>query len=300
VHLKFNPSFTKSYTIAFTIRSGSNLLCDVLSKNGFGHPSEYFQPPFGVVNAHLYQALNVAPDDFPGFVDRLTTVKAQHGVFGSKVTWDQKNALVDRLASTYDPTIDVLDDFYPNHAWIYLRRRDRFGQAISAWTAQETGVWSSDTAKREIALEYDFFAIFTVFFSLLVEDHMWENYFAQSAHPPIRIWYEDFVDAPSGTLERIARLLHERWKVDPPKVDQLIVGSRLKKQADARSAAFAARFEEDLGRIGAANHWRGREKELGNWLEFFQRRRWNDDRRNRKPDAAETEAATETIAAVGA
>jgi LPS sulfotransferase NodH len=299
VRLKHNPAFTKSYTIAFTIRSGSNLLCDLLSRNGLGHPGEYFQPPFGQVNAHLYRALGVAPDDFKGFVERLTAEKSQHGTFGSKVTWDQKNALVDRLASEFDSSINVLDDFYPNHTWLYVRRRDRFAQAISAWTAQETGVWSSDTARREVTLEYDFFAIFTVFFSLLVEDHMWDNYFAQAERPPIRVWYEDFVDAPSGTLARIARLLHERWRIEPPTLESLVVGSRLKKQADERSAAFARRFEEDLSRIGATEHWRSREKELGNWLQFFQQRQWNEDRRGRKSENPNPNA-DEQVAATGA
>ena len=52
---------TFCYTIAFTIRSGSNLLCDLLSRNGAGYPTEYFQSPFGVTNKHWYEALHVRP-----------------------------------------------------------------------------------------------------------------------------------------------------------------------------------------------------------------------------------------------
>src|SRR4051794_22404398 len=85
------------YALAFSVRSGSNVLSDYLALNGMGAPTEYFQYPFGVVNKWLYDELGVPPDDFGGMLGRLVTVKSKQGMFGFKVSWDQKNALLAAL-----------------------------------------------------------------------------------------------------------------------------------------------------------------------------------------------------------
>lgn len=271
----------RSYTIAFTIRSGSNLLCDVLARNGLGYPTEYFQAPLGIANARLYDTLGVPRRDFKTFIERLVTLRSQNGVFGSKVAWDHKNALLAALADACDPSIRDLQDYFPNHCWIYLRRRDRIAQAVSAWTAQETGVWSDANGtgggSARPAPDYDFFAIFTVFFSLLVEDYLWGVYFAGMPQPPLALWYEDIVEAPAATLTQVVGGLHERWGMEPPDPETLVIQTRFKKQASERSAVFAERFAEDLGRIGVSEHWQSRQRELGAWLEFFQGRGWKQE-----------------------
>src|SRR5439155_12146435 len=135
---------TTCYTIVFTPRSGSNLLCDVLRANGLGQPSEYFQHPLGVANAAYYRELGVSPDDFKTFLTRLVTDKSQNGIFGVKLTWDHKNVLVEALRRHFGRN-DGLVALSPRLRWVHLQRRDKIGQAISLWRASKSGIWTSST-----------------------------------------------------------------------------------------------------------------------------------------------------------
>ncbi len=87
----------KYYMIAFTLRSGSNLLCDYLSVNGAGVPTEYFQYPYGIANRGHYDQLSVPLDDFKSYLARLLAQRSQNNFFGVKLTWDQKNVLREEL-----------------------------------------------------------------------------------------------------------------------------------------------------------------------------------------------------------
>jgi len=153
-----------TYMIAFTARSGSTLLCDYLTANGLGYPTEYFQHPFGVANKWHYDQLGCPPDDFMGFVSRLLVLRANNGIFGAKITWDQKNALLEE-ANRYNSTFHDMGDLSPGIKWIYLRRRDKVAQAVSLWRAAKTGRWhSTDPLPPNPYPPYDYFAIFRYFF----------------------------------------------------------------------------------------------------------------------------------------
>lgn len=58
--LKMPTEVIRSYTIAFTMRSGSNELCSLLACNGFGVPGELFRDPLpGMPNLAKYGAVTV-------------------------------------------------------------------------------------------------------------------------------------------------------------------------------------------------------------------------------------------------
>jgi LPS sulfotransferase NodH len=139
-----------SYTIAFTLRSGSNLLCDYLTANGFGRPNEYFQ--------HSLEP--ATPRDFSTALQRLLTEHSVNGIFGAKVTWDQKNWFVDAIRRHFGSD-DGVDFLSPRHRWIFLRRRDKVEQAVSVFRAKESGAWTSaqQPGTGAASTEYDFFRI---------------------------------------------------------------------------------------------------------------------------------------------
>ncbi|MGH9162065.1 MAG: Stf0 family sulfotransferase [Vicinamibacteraceae bacterium] len=242
---------TFCYTIAFSIRSGSNLLCDLLARNGAGYPTEYFQNPFGVTNKHWYDTLDVPPDDFPTFMTRLVATRAQNGIFGSKVTWFQKNGLLKTLARVFEPGISTLEDVFPRHQWVFLRRRDRFAQAVSAWLAQQSGRWLSERARETAppAIEYDFRGIQTFLETILVEEHLWEDYFARAGVQPISLWYEDLVQDRAGVLLDLLRQLFPLAGVKPPDPATLMVESSFRKQGNSHSDTMKRLFMQDLYRI---------------------------------------------------
>ena len=99
------PRITRSFTIAFTMRSGSNEICNLLAKNGLGSPNEFFQNPL--------------PTNQPGLVlESLARIINQHqvdGIFGSKMSHDHRARLDEQLRSAI-PGYSRIDDLFPTTA----------------------------------------------------------------------------------------------------------------------------------------------------------------------------------------
>jgi LPS sulfotransferase NodH len=273
---------TTCYMIVFTLRSGSNLLCDFLRANGLGQPSEYFQHPLGVANAAYYQELGVAPDDFKTFLTRLLTEKRQNGIFGVKLTWDHKNVLVDALRRHFGRS-DGLLALSPRQRWIYLRRRDRIGQAISLWRALKSGAWTSSAPRGGEAGEvgYDFFRLLGLLQAILTEEYLWEEFFQTHGIEPVRVFYEDLLRAPAAAVLRVARAVQEAAGVELIRCEADVrLGTNLAVQRDRRSAELAARMHDDLDHLGVTDYWQPRAQELARWLRFFEGEGWKREGRD--------------------
>ncbi|GAB4207949.1 MAG: hypothetical protein OHK0022_36840 [Roseiflexaceae bacterium] len=266
------------YTIAFTLRSGSNLLCDYLALNGLGLPTEYFQWPLGVTNRQWYDLLGVEPDDLLGFLDALVRERSQNQIFGAKLTWDHKNALLEEASALLGRPCEI-HDLLPGTRWIYLEREDRISQAISLWRATKTNDWGGSSSPETPPPEYDFFGIFTHLFSLLVEDHMWRDYFARHRIEPLQISYESFSADPRATLAALSAHIRPEQPLLP---EQVQLTTRLRKQRDWYTDQLYEQFTDDLYHIGAMRHWEGRSDQLQNWVAFFQQQGWKEEVRRKK------------------
>ena len=269
---------TTCYTIAFTLRSGSNVLCDLLAANGIGAPTEYFQHPLGVANEVHYRELGVPVDDFRAFLTGLLAKKSPNGIFGAKVTWDHRNVLCEAVRRHFG-RCDGFAAFSPRHRWIFLRRRDKIGQAISLLRAVTSGTWSSlaPTSGRTPTPAYDFFRLLGILQSIVTEEYLWEDFFEQSRIEPIRIIYEDLVREPAATVFRVARAVQEAAGVELVRSEADVVpGTTFAVQRDARSAELAASFRDDVRRLGLIDHWRSRADELARWLRFFNEEGWKE------------------------
>src|SRR5437867_2650522 len=272
---------TTCYTIVFTPRSGSNLLCDFLRANGLGQPSEYFQHPLGVAK-DCFQERGVAPDDFKTFLTRLVTEKSQNGIFGVKLTWDHKNVLVGALRRHFGRN-DGLLALSPRHRWVYLQRRDKIGQAISLWRASKSGIWTSSTPRSGEAdeLEYDFFRLLSLLQAILTEEYLWEGFFQKEGIEPVRVLYEDLLREPAAAVLRVARAVQEAAGVELIRCEaDLRLRTSLAVQRDRRSAALAVRMRDDLDHLGVTDYWQPRAHELARWLRFFEGEGWKCDRRD--------------------
>lgn len=260
------------YGLAFTLRSGSNLLCDNLTANGLGGLAEYFQYPFGVANRWCYDALGVAPDDFAGFLQALPQGMSHNGWFAFKCAWDHKNALLEEVGR-HQPGLLEMEAVFPGLKWVYLTRRDKVAQAISLVKAIQTGSWASVEAPQRAEVEYDFFELLARLQAILTEELLWDHYFESRNLPVLRLTYEDFIANPRQMILQVYTHIHLEGTV-PPSIDEIVLADLLKPQRDQLTARWRERFLEDLYQIGAASHWQGRQGQLEAWGRFFGDKLW--------------------------
>ena len=165
-----------SYLICTTPRSGSTLLCELLTGTGIaGRPDEYFQQlrstgrpmrprdylegvapgivPSETHDGELEEHQLYDPHRFLDFEEYVDWVKDRattpNGVFGAKIMWPYMAGLVDGLTpgprerATADPA-ELLAGTFPGLRYVWLRRMDKVRQAVSLWRALQTWNWRKD------------------------------------------------------------------------------------------------------------------------------------------------------------
>src|SRR5579884_208874 len=154
-------NLTRSFTIAFTLRSGSNEICKLLSRNGIGVPGELFQQ-------------SKTFEEFCAIVQQ----NQANGIFGSKMSHDHRAALDEQLRR-HVAGYRTLDDVLPNHRWVWLKRRDKILQAISWCRAEQSNEWAKTTAgAANVAVDfnYDFFHVLSRVIMISSNEFAWEVY----------------------------------------------------------------------------------------------------------------------------
>lgn len=283
---------TLSYLICATPRSGSTLLCaaledtevagrpaehfELLLETGRPHgPRDYFQgsndlevwallddPEFesvlgGAGGWYALQpeavALPTAPD-FEGLRQRAfghgTT---PNGVFGTKIMWAYFRDFV-RLARQsgrhHVKPCEVPAAVFPNLGrFIWIRREDTVEQAVSLWKALQTWSWRQDGDADEQGRELRYSHAAVSHLKRRIDEHntAWEDFFRGCGVTPVRVVYEDFVEDYEGTLRQ---LLAEIGVAVP---DGLVVRApTMRRQADALSAEWVARFKDEAARTPCA------------------------------------------------
>jgi LPS sulfotransferase NodH/predicted SAM-dependent methyltransferase/carbonic anhydrase/acetyltransferase-like protein (isoleucine patch superfamily) len=259
----------KTLLIAFTMRCGSNFLCEHLRANGIGDPVEYLQYPFGVANRQFYDDLGVDYGDFTGFLDALIENKSVNDIFSVKIAWDHKNAFLDAIKKI-DSSIDSLEDFFPGARWLFLRRHDKVAQAISLWKAQKTGVWVAKNSSMPVKEkpEYKFFEILDSLMHILVEDLFWERYFYERKIDPLTLYYEDYEQNVKNAVLMVARYLgvSEQLRLSEP--NDIASVDAIVKQRDSYSEEIYRRFKSDILQIGVEDYWSERSVDISRWKGF--------------------------------
>jgi LPS sulfotransferase NodH len=229
-------SVRRSFTMAFTMRSGSNAICDLLAHNGIGSPTEYFQNPRPLVEGESW------PDAFIRFVRE----NQREGTFGSKMAHYHRVCL-DELLRVACPGYRILDDILPDHRWLWLIRRDKVLQAISLYRAELSGQWAAtDTDLNHGGeVEYDFFQILSRIVMIHGDELIWEVYFRQHGIDPYVIVYEDFFAHLECEFRRLVAFLGGL----PPGRVALALDEGFKVQRDIVSYRLKHRFMADVSRI---------------------------------------------------
>ena len=164
---------TKSVVFCTTPRCGSNMLCFSLIKTGLlGVPLEYFNH---VKSMHDFQKRISDSDSVYDYINALLQVRTTpNGVFSMKLHHHQFRRVLKSA-----PLHEVL----PNCKYVYLHRRDKIRQAISAYIAYKTDQWFSVNPNQpKPDVEYSFVDIKKNLMEIVQSQKAWGEYFKQYRH----------------------------------------------------------------------------------------------------------------------
>lgn len=242
----------QSYLICASPRSGSTMLCNLLTQAGAGKPHSFFREKsvqdwaswwnMAPVTEHTYGANYVA--------HAIKSGENGTGIFGMRMMWDSVEPLLTRLAALNGPMPDLpqLTDQFGPLKFIHLSRADKVAQAVSLAIAEQSGLWhrNADGTVLEQTHElrdpvYDQTLIARELDGLHIEADGWSNWFAKNAIEPHRVTYEDLSAAPQDQLAGI--LTHIGLNA---KVAQTIQPGTA-KIANQTNLDWAKRFRAEMG-----------------------------------------------------
>ncbi len=246
---------TQSYIICATPRSGSTLLCDLLTETGVaGCPDSFFRrESISWWADHSNVSTSDWDDDHEFGLAYLVAMQklglGETEVFGMRLMWESVDDLNKRLKSLY-PDLDDdrarFQNVFGPARYIYLSREDIVAQAVSYLRAEQTGLWHVHTdgsererLKKASAPVYDAPAILALVVE--IEDHnaAWLNWFTRWEIEPLWLTYEALSSEPQITLASVLSAL------DLDTTIASTVAPKSAKLADSESVNWATRFRAE-------------------------------------------------------
>jgi LPS sulfotransferase NodH len=247
------PEPTTDFAAIFlcaTPRSGTTLLCDLLTDSGVaGNPDSYYRRQsipnyckrFGIDfgEGETFEQL---------YVEAVRKHATRCGIFGFRVMWQTMPELAAVLSRLYPDRPDEparLEAAFGRPLYVYLTRQDKIAQAISRLKAEQTGLWhrATDGSERERTFAaqpavYDPARLTAFVAENEADESSWESWFARHDIAPLRLTYEALAADPQDTLAQILIALGK----DPAIANS--IQPRTSKLSDAESRDWAARFRD--------------------------------------------------------
>lgn len=232
-----------NYAILSSHRSGSSLLCNLLTQTGVvGIPNEYFSHWQG----RSYNSYDVT--NYPEYIHRvIDEMQTDNSVFGMKMMAgdDEFQGILKRLGTL--PAYQELSNaekirtFFPNIKFIYLTRRNKVAQAISWWKAAQNNHYhtTDDTKMPDTLLRYDFDAISHLIKEVTMEECAHQEILSLLDVTPFTLVYEDYIQDMEGTVQKIIEFLG----IEEPYTFQK---SQLHKMADSLTQEWTERYRQEL------------------------------------------------------
>lgn len=245
----------RAYMICGTPRSGSTLVCEMLSASAIaGRPHSYFrEPDIGYWakewDVPATDGIESAEFDRSYLAAMREAGTAGTGIFGLRLMWsslaDAKRRL-DRAVGGDKPVAEYLEAVFGRMLYIHLSRTDKLGQAVSLAKAEQTGLWHlrSDGSvleggETQPEPHYDRERIAKILEERQRDDAAWNGYFSANGIKPLRLTYEGVTAAPQKALAEILLALG----LDSAIADT--VPTPTAKMADGVSAEWVDRFKRE-------------------------------------------------------
>lgn len=245
-----------SYIICTSPRSGSTLLCKLLSDSKVaGHPASYFH----ATTLEEWQAYFGLPEDYSSdrtavrAVFRAAMVKgtAETGIFGMRLQRHSFDFFIKQLALLNpDPRSDTarLEAEFGRVLFIHLTRQDKVEQAVSYVKAQQSGLWHAAPDGRELerlsapqSPVYDPQAIRTQFQTMNNYERQWQAWFKAEKITPLQLTYADLSLAPQAVLCAVL----DKLGLDPQAATNVLPA--VAKLSDRTNHDWAKRFRAETG-----------------------------------------------------
>lgn len=237
------PGFD-SYLICATPRTGSTLLCGLLTSSGVaGKPASYFNRR----GLHDYADRWRIARSRDGGIDEayvraaVAAGQTSNGVFGARIMAETLPELISDLAAdsgSAKPDLELLSSRFGRLRFVHLRRQDVVAQAVSWARALQTHYWHPDEAVEPGGQQphYDEELIGRLVATIERFEADWTLWFATHSIVPCQVVYEELAADPVGTAHKVLDYLG----LEVPPDRQLIIGHR--RQADDINADWAERF----------------------------------------------------------
>jgi LPS sulfotransferase NodH len=205
--------------MAATPRSGTTLLCDLLSGTGIaGQPQSYYrrEDVLDYARAWGVSSPDVIGDEafertYLEAVRRAGTAKT--GIFGLRLMWSSVAELSARLSAIYTDRLEDAARFelaFGKPLYIHISRHDKVAQAISLLKAKQSGLWhrAADGTERERSapptpLVYDSARLAGLVQELEADDAAWNSWFSRFGIEPLRLTYERLAAEPQAVLAQV-------------------------------------------------------------------------------------------------
>ncbi|MEC7986266.1 MAG: Stf0 family sulfotransferase [Myxococcota bacterium] len=231
----------QNYLVCSMPRTGSNLLCFTLAKQGLGVPMEYlnlvehipmlkFMIRLGGTTQALYgEKEELLRFYLPQIQKHRTT---PNGVFGMKIF---SNHL------WYDNDLNGILQYLDNPKIIFVYRNDLIDMAISYYFAHRTGLWHDQGSRKQKDPEYDFDSILAFLKDARQRASKWRQVFKTASINQkmiCKVNYSELASNFEHTIQRINRFLgHPNLDVPP---------APIQKQKHPLKQIYKERFTREL------------------------------------------------------
>lgn len=210
-------------------RTGSTLLCSLMAQTDrLGRPDEFFKrvpyPRWELVGNTVAERCRAV----------LKFGMSSNGVCGIKIFPYHMNAIQSEIA---------LFDWFPQSRFVWIRRRDLLGQAISGVIATQTKKFHSYSEGVNREPEYSALGIARQLQRAAFDEARWRAYFARTGAQPHEIFYEDLVARPQAELSRLGQAADVQIDPAPISIDE----SGLEKQRSEINGIWRARYLAEQG-----------------------------------------------------